>query len=263
MSGEFPPEVTYLKGSLVNMDLSDNPVFTRGENFNSWLGTLTNLEILRYENTNFINSGGVPTEIGNMKNLGFYECSNVRYLGAISSLAFPSDMTQLSFIEMEFNSFDGPIPTELGLLPNLQFFYARDSSLTGNLEFMRGMDEIKECWTDRNEGLTGALPTFFGTLSNLGSLSVTRSGWSGALPSELGLLVDSMRQMYFYNNAFTGQVPAEWGSLTNLQELQFQENDLTGQIPNSVCILKFTRALNLEADCDICVPTNCCSSCVN
>ena len=95
LTGEFPPEITYLKGSLMNLDLSDNPVFTRGETFNSWLGTLTELEILRYEDTNFINSNGIPLEIGNLKNLGFYECSNVRYIGALNGAAFPSDMTKL------------------------------------------------------------------------------------------------------------------------------------------------------------------------
>lgn len=95
MSGEFPAEITYLKGSLNNLDLSDNPTFTRGETFNTWLGTLTNLERLRYEDTNFINANGIPTEIGNLKKLGFYQCSNIRYVGAISSLAFPADMTQL------------------------------------------------------------------------------------------------------------------------------------------------------------------------
>lgn len=93
---------------------------------------------------------------------------------------------------MELNTFNSPIPTELALVPNLQFLYARDSSLTGGLDFMQGMQSIRECWTDRNPGLTGNLPNFLGTLSTLGSFSVTRSGWTGPLPTELGLLVSSM-----------------------------------------------------------------------
>lgn len=95
MSGEFPPEVTYLKNTLANIDLGRNPVFTRGEVFNTWLGTLTQLTSLRYEDTNFINDNGVPTEIGLLTNLEFYECTNVRYVGAISSLAFPATLTRL------------------------------------------------------------------------------------------------------------------------------------------------------------------------
>jgi hypothetical protein len=95
MSGEFPPEVTLLKATLANIDLGRNPVFTRGETFNSWLGTLTQLTSLRYEDTNFINDNGIPTEIGLLTNLEFYECTNVRYVGAISSLAFPSTLTNL------------------------------------------------------------------------------------------------------------------------------------------------------------------------
>jgi len=97
-----------------------------------------------------------------------------------------------AYLEMEFNTFNSPVPVEYGQLPNLQFFYARDSGLQGNLEFMRNMKKITEAWVDRNPGLTGTLPTFLGSLSTLGSFSCTRSGWTGQLPSELGLLVNSM-----------------------------------------------------------------------
>lgn len=253
-----------MRSSLVNLDLSDNLVFTRGEVFNSWLGTLTNLRILRYEDTNFINSNGIPTEIGNLKQLGFYECSNVRYVGAISSQAFPSDMTQLTYIEMEFNSFNSPIPTQVGLLPNLQFFYARGSSITGNLEFMRNMRAIREIWTDSNEGLTGALPDFFGAISSLASFSVTSSGWSGPLPASIGQLTESMQQLYFYTNRFSGTVPTEYGALTALRRLEMYGNNLVGSIPDSICRLKITRGLNLQADCSICNLSiqGCCTSCV-
>lgn len=264
LTGEFPPELTYLRGSLNNLDLSDNLVFTRGEVFNSWLGTLTNLQILRYEDTNFISSTGIPTEIGNLKRLGFYECSNVRYVGAISSLAFPADLTQLSYIEMEFNTFNSPIPTQIGSLPSLQFFYARGSSITGNLEFMRNMRAIREIWTDQNEGLTGPLPDFFGAITSLASFSVTNSGWSGPLPTSIGQLVSSMQQLYFYTNRFTGTVPTQYGALTNLRRLEMYGNNLVGSIPDSICLLKITRGLNLQADCSICNASiqNCCTSCV-
>jgi hypothetical protein len=59
------------------------------------MGELRQLTRLEYMNTNFINENGIPTEIGNLKNLEFYNCARVRYVGAISSLAFPSDLTQL------------------------------------------------------------------------------------------------------------------------------------------------------------------------
>ena len=45
---------------------------------------------------------------------------------------------------MEFNTFNSPIPDAIGLLPNIQFFYARGSSITGNLNFMRNMAQIRK-----------------------------------------------------------------------------------------------------------------------
>ena len=86
-----------MNATLKRLDLGENDLtFTRGETFNKWLGTLTQLETLTYEKTNFINFEGIPTEIGNMKNLGRYVANGVRYVGDLNPAVFPSDMTQLS-----------------------------------------------------------------------------------------------------------------------------------------------------------------------
>lgn len=45
---------------------------------------------------------------------------------------------------MEFNTFDSPIPTEIGLLPSLEFFYARGSSITGNIDFMQSAVKMRK-----------------------------------------------------------------------------------------------------------------------
>ena len=95
LTGEFPPEVVLLKGNLERLTLSENLVFTRGDTFNSYMGELRQLTRLDYSDTNFINQNGIPTEIGLLKKLGAYKCNRIRYVGTISSLAFPSDMTQL------------------------------------------------------------------------------------------------------------------------------------------------------------------------
>lgn len=161
---------------------------------------------------------------------------------------------------MEFNTFNSPIPTEIGLLPNLQFFYARGSSITGGIDFMRNLVSIRESWTDENPGISGTFPTFWGALSNLGGLSATNCNWTGPLPSELGLLSNNLRQLFFFGNDFTGAVPTQFGSLTGLTQLRLEDNLLTEQIPQPVCLLKITRGTTLNADCEIC-PFNCCSNC--
>lgn len=108
-----------------------------------------------------------------MKQLEFYNCANVRYVGALNGAAFASDMTQLCtsryfvyvseiydvpieantsllslftsvYMEIEFNSFNSSIPSSVGSLPGLRFFYVRDSFISGNLDFMQGMQAIRK-----------------------------------------------------------------------------------------------------------------------
>lgn len=55
VTGTFPPEVQFLKGSLEVLDLAQNEVTSEGESFNPALGELTELRELLYEDTNFIN----------------------------------------------------------------------------------------------------------------------------------------------------------------------------------------------------------------
>jgi hypothetical protein len=45
---------------------------------------------------------------------------------------------------MEFNTFNSPIPTEIGLLPNLQFIYARGADINGDLSFMRTASNLRK-----------------------------------------------------------------------------------------------------------------------
>lgn len=46
------------------------------------------------------------------------------------------------FIELEFNSFGSTIPSEIALLPNLRFFYIRNSLMEGNIDFLPDITNI-------------------------------------------------------------------------------------------------------------------------
>ena len=84
-----------LSDSLETFDLGDNPVFTEGETFNQYLGQLSKLTDLRYDQTNFINTNGVPVELGQLKALQFYSCAQVLYSGALQAAAFQADQVNL------------------------------------------------------------------------------------------------------------------------------------------------------------------------
>ena len=76
-----------LSDTLEILDVGGNPVFTEGSTFNSYLGQLTKLTDLRYDETNFINELGIPTEIGALKKLKIYSCADVLYSGPLDGAA--------------------------------------------------------------------------------------------------------------------------------------------------------------------------------
>jgi len=268
VTGEFPPEVVLLATTLEYLDLGMNVVFTRGEFFNPYLGQLTELRDLRYESTNFLHDAGIPLEIGNLKKLEFYNCAKVRYIGALNGGAFPPDMTALTHLDIEKNSYNSTVPAEITALPALKYFYIRDSFIEGDLNWMKGMASVEEVWVDSNPGLGGQpLPTFFGNLTNLRGLSVADCGWTGGIPADLSSL--DMRQMFFADNEFVDEIPVGFGSYSNLRWLDMQLNNLEGLMPLQLCSQTQVDGVleTLKGDCDNCPydPNNpdftCCTSC--
>ncbi|KAL7578193.1 hypothetical protein ACA910_012623 [Epithemia clementina (nom. ined.)] len=250
LTGSLPPEIVRLSNSLTILDLGQTYIFALPD-INTALGQLTNLVDLRYDQVNFVSFTGVPTEIGNLKNLEAYGAANTLYTGALNGAAFPSDMTALSYIEIEFNSFNSTIPAALGSLPALKFLFLRDCLLTGNINFMQNMQVIEVVWVDTNF-LSGSLPSFLANLNTLVSFSVTENAFSGPLPSDIGS-TGTTTQMFYNDNQLTGQIPADWGSYNGLEALTVQNNLLTGTIPAQLCALRLGPLTTFEADCPMCI----------
>lgn len=118
-----------------------------------------------------------------------------------------------------------------------------------------------ECWVDTNPSLSGTLPTFLGSLSTLGSFSVTECAFTGPIPTEIGLLSETVQRIFMYDNALTGGVPSEFGNLQKMDFLQVENNDLTIEMPSQVCVLTFGPLEVLTADCVVCPATPCCTEC--
>jgi hypothetical protein len=249
LTGLFPPETQLMKDSLKVLDIYNNYVFNVGEAGNAFLGELTNLEELYY-GTNSFQYDGIPTFIGKLTNLYEYDCSYTLYFGELKEEIF-ENLDKLEYLYIGGNSFESSIPTNIGKLPNLLYFYAENADIVGDLSFMKGMPQIYEMWVDRNPLLTGPIYSEIGDCVTLESFSVTRCGLEGQIPSELGKLTD-MQQMWFYDNRLTGAVPTELGKLTDMNQLQLELNELTGVMPLEVCNrIKLGRLEVLESDCAV------------
>ena len=100
-----------------------------------------------------------------------------------------------------------------------------------------------------SESLLGTLPTEFGRLSGLTSLtSFMSKDFFGTLPTEVGLLTNLNENFDISSNQFSRRLPSEIGQITKLElEFDVAYNDFSGDLPTQIGQLQeLTDYLNLN-----------------
>jgi len=88
-------------------------------------------------------------------------------------------------IHLYYNTLRGSIPSELGLLTNLEDLYLYYNSLTGSIPSELGLlTNLQSLYLDGNS-LTGSIPSELGLLNNLEGLGLYRNSLTGTLPNEV------------------------------------------------------------------------------
>ncbi len=146
------------------------------------------------------------------------------------------------------------IPTELGLLTQLQYLDFFNDSLTGTIpSTLANLMELKFLAFTFNE-LTGDLPSTMGQMTQLTYLGLHGNRFNSTIPSILGNLIQ-LTDLRFSFNQFTGTIPSELESLTKLSILEFYYNDqLTGTVPFGLCSV---FGIDILVDC-VNVVCSCC-----
>ena len=107
---------------------------------------------------------------------------------------------------LEENGLSGPIPPELGDLPNLRKMNLHENQLSGSI------------------------PPKLGNLSNLEWLNLSSNNLTGSIPPELGNL-SYLQWLRLNSNQLTGPIPPELSSLSRLIGLFLSDNQFTWCIP--------------------------------
>lgn len=163
-----------------------------------------------------------------------FDCSYTLIEGGLEEENFEG-LDHVNYLLLDGNFFNTSVPLVLGRLPQLQFLYIADASLTGDFSYIKeGMPKLYEHWVDYNPSMSGTIPTELGSVTTLASLSWTENNLSGTIPTQLGNLT-SLRQLWLSGNNLGGRVPTELGYLLGLKTLHLEANKLSGSMPSQVC----------------------------
>uniref|UniRef100_A0A0E0IUI1 Receptor kinase-like protein Xa21 n=1 Tax=Oryza nivara TaxID=4536 RepID=A0A0E0IUI1_ORYNI len=293
LSGEIPTALSNLSG-LMHLDLDTNMLSGA---IPSSLGKLSSLIWLNLANNNL--SGTIPSSIWNISSsLWGLNIQQNNLVGVVPTDAFtalpelrtismdnnrfhgrlPTSLVNVSHVRMlqlGFNFFSGTVPSELGMLKNLEQFLLFATLLEAkeprDWEFITALTncsrlKILELGASKFGGvlpdslsnlstslqtlslqyntISGRIPKDIGNLIGLQSLTLDDNSFIGTLPSSLGRL-QNLNLLSVPKNKISGSVPLAIGNLTKLSSLELQANAFSGEIPSTVANLTKLSALNL------------------
>lgn len=221
-------------------------------------------------------AGAIPSEIGNLQNLEFFDITSGGFSGSIPFEIF--NISTILYIGLTLNNLYGHLPSTMGnFLPNLQQLYLGANQLSGiipssisnasqlseielaynsfsglipntldNLRFLRLLN-----LQSNNLTIESSAPklSFFSTLSNSSYLEIlvlSDNPLNGILPNSVGNLSTSLQYFGIGHCNINGNIPIEIENLSSLTTLFLDNNHFAGPIPTTVGKLHKLQALYLQ-----------------
>ncbi|XP_013634273.1 PREDICTED: receptor-like protein 12 [Brassica oleracea var. oleracea] len=229
LSGTLKPNSSlFTLHQLRYLDLSGNN-FTSSPLLSDF-GNLKKLEVLSLSSNGFI--GEVPSSFSNLSQLSYLGLSHNELTG---SFPFLRTLSMLSYLDLSNNHFSGT------LNPNSSLFELHQL-ITLNLAFNNFISPIPsqfrnlknlEVLSLSNNGFFGQVPPTISNLTWLTRLFLDSNELTGNLP-----LVQNLTNLYDLElayNHFTGTIPSSLLTMPSLEYLDLRGNNLAGsfEVPNS------------------------------
>ncbi|ORY45075.1 L domain-like protein [Rhizoclosmatium globosum] len=140
-------------------------------------------------------------------------------------------MTSLTHVEL--TGFDGSIPSEIGMLVNLEILQITDCAFDDAVipNELGMLMKLKMLAID-NCNISGPFPEVVCSLVGLDRLSLVSNRLYGNIPASIGNLKQLTRLQLSHNN-LSGPIPQEIGYIEELDTLDLSHNKLSGSIPQS------------------------------
>eukprot|EP00253_Pinus_taeda_P005590 PITA_05590 len=200
------------------------------------LGKLTHLQIL-YLGGNHLISGSttrcpILAALSNCSNLLSVDLSQNNLTGKLP-FTIGQFSTKLYILDLSFNDLTEGIPPQIGNLTSLTFLSLESNSFTGSIPSSVNMLQKLERLYMGSNHLQGSIPMEIGQLKTLGLLDLSKNNLSGRIPDFVANL-QQLRYLYLNHNQLSGNIPANLGKCVNLLLLDLSYKKLTGHIPPQV-----------------------------
>ncbi|KAK1364392.1 Receptor-like protein EIX2 [Heracleum sosnowskyi] len=204
--------LSYLSGSLVELDLSSNLL-----------------------------EGRIPESFSHMTALTYLDLRENQLTGVLLKSIYK--LSSLQVADFSSNNFTGNLDDLLsGPFRLLQRLRISGNKLTGSLPDITQLSFLRELALNSNQ-LNGYLPTVFEHHSALQFLNLSSNHLRGVLPDFTRF--SSLTWLYLDNNEFSGSLPNFTGC-SSLRELQLSENRLTEWETQSTGLLASLEDLDLS-----------------
>ncbi|KAH7568170.1 hypothetical protein ACOSP7_009377 [Xanthoceras sorbifolium] len=187
-------------------------------------------------------NGTIPKDISS--NLVRLRLGSNSLSGEIPSLTCAT-LGNLTYLELENNSFTGMIPQQLSSCQNLTLLNLAQNYLTGSVpEQLGNLSRLQVLKLQLNK-LSGEIPSQFAQLQVLSTLNMSRNSLAGSIPSSISNL-QKLTNLNLEGNTLSGTIPNSISNMSSLIELQLGENRLRGTIPMMPINLQIS--LNLSSN---------------
>ncbi|XP_059638702.1 probable leucine-rich repeat receptor-like protein kinase At1g35710 [Cornus florida] len=156
------------------------------------------------------------------------------YLGEELEKLNMSSFPNLVNLDLSNCGLNGSIPREIGRLSKLKYLLLPANRLTGTLPLsLANLTQIVELDISGNS-ISGSIPsTIVSSFPNLVSLNLSRCGFNGGIPYEIGRL-SKLNYLQLSYNELTGMLPLSMANLTQLLELDISHNSISGSISTEI-----------------------------
>ncbi|XP_021805330.1 leucine-rich repeat extensin-like protein 3 [Prunus avium] len=205
-------------------------------------GFLDKLEDLAFFHANSNNfTGSVPKDVSKLKFFYELDLSNNKLIGG-----FPNEVlaaTNLTFLDLRFNSFAGSVTPEVFKL-DVDVLFLNNNNFNQKIPDNLGSSPA-HYFTFANNKFTGPIPRSIGQASKtLFEVLFLGNSLTGCLPYEIGYL-NQATVFDVSSNYLTGPIPHSFSCLAKIDYLNLASNSFYGPVPEQVCTLSNLRNLTL------------------